>query len=190
MSRTAHRQLINHHESVGNDAAASFQRAGYQGCRISPPDLAMASMAVVHAARPNFFCTTPGVAVDPIDRCDDGSLASLESAASPALFYTQSNIDQRFGNLETKLAQRHWRQQAIAGDRARSTPAYSGSTMISSPAKRIFAPSAQSHDWDVRATEVIAEARKMPLGQRRSDALGEAGRLRIAAEMKRWLSTK
>ena len=43
---------------------------------------------------------------------------------------------------------------------------------------------------EFRATEVIAEARKMPLGQRRSDALGEAGRLRIAAEMKRWLSTK
>jgi hypothetical protein len=37
---------------------------------------------------------------------------------------------------------------------------------------------------------VIAEARKMPLGQQRSDALGEAGRLRIAAEMNRWLSTK
>jgi hypothetical protein len=62
--------------------------------------------------------------------------------------------------------------------------------MISSPLKRIFAQSAQSHDWDARATEVLAEARKMPLGQRRSDALGEAGRLRIAAEMKRWLSTK
>jgi hypothetical protein len=28
-------------ESPGNDAAASFQRTGYQGCRISPPDLAM-----------------------------------------------------------------------------------------------------------------------------------------------------
>jgi hypothetical protein len=78
----------------------------------------------------------------------------------------------------------------IAGDRARSALAYSGSIMISSPLKRIFAQSAQSHDWDARATEVLAEARKMPLGQRRSDALGEAGRLRIAAEMKRWLSTK
>jgi hypothetical protein len=125
-----------------------------------------------------------------IERCDDGSLASLESAASPALFYSQSNIDQRIGILKTKLAQRHWLCQAIAGDRARSALAYSGSIMISSPLKRIFAQSAQSHDWDARATEVIAEARKMPLGQRRSDALGEAGRLRIAAEMKRWLSTK
>jgi hypothetical protein len=62
--------------------------------------------------------------------------------------------------------------------------------MIGSPPKPISSQSAQSHDWDARATEVISEARKMPPGQRRSDALGEAGRLRIAAEMKRWLSTK
>lgn len=47
-----------------------------------------------------------------------------------------------------------------------------------------------SHVWDDRATEVIAEARKMPLGERRSEALREAGRLRIAAEMNRWLATK
>jgi hypothetical protein len=62
--------------------------------------------------------------------------------------------------------------------------------MIGSPAKPKSAQSDQSHDWDARATEVIAEARKMPSGQRRSDALGEAGRLRIAAEMNRWLSAK
>ncbi len=62
--------------------------------------------------------------------------------------------------------------------------------MIGVPATRMVVSSAQSHDWDVRATKMIAEARKMPLGPRRSDALGEAGRLRIAAEMKRWLSTK
>ena len=62
--------------------------------------------------------------------------------------------------------------------------------MIGVPHKPISAQSAQSHDWDTRATEVIVEARKMPLGQRRRDALGEAGRLRIAAEMNRWLSTK
>jgi hypothetical protein len=62
--------------------------------------------------------------------------------------------------------------------------------MIGFPTGRIFAQSAQSHDWDARATELIAEARKMPHGQLRSDALGEAGRLRIAAEMKRWFSTK
>jgi hypothetical protein len=44
--------------------------------------------------------------------------------------------------------------------------------------------------WDDRATEFIAEARKMPLGERRRAALREAGRLRIAAEMNRWLATK
>jgi len=48
----------------------------------------------------------------------------------------------------------------------------------------------QSRDWDVRATKVIELACKMPIGHRRSDALREAGRLRIAAEMSRWLSTK
>jgi hypothetical protein len=70
-------------------------------------------------------------------------------------------------------------------------PLFGESIMIGSPSSgRVTSQSAQSHDWDARATEVIAEARKMALGQRRSDALGEAGRLRIAAEMKRWLSTK
>ena len=49
------------------------------------------------------------------------------------------------------------------------------SIMIGSPPKRISAQSAQSHDWDARAAEVIAEARKMPLGQRRSDALRKLG---------------
>jgi hypothetical protein len=62
--------------------------------------------------------------------------------------------------------------------------------MTGVPPKPMPAQSAQSRDWDARATEVIAEARNMPLGQQRSDALGEAGRLRIAAEMNRWLSTK
>jgi hypothetical protein len=48
----------------------------------------------------------------------------------------------------------------------------------------------QSRDCDVRATKVIEQARKMPLGHQRSDMLKEAGRWRIAAEMNRWLSTK
>jgi hypothetical protein len=153
----------------------------------------MALMVVVHAVTRNFGAMPEerdwaGSFSKPIDLYDDGSPPSLESAASPALFYSQSNIDQRIGNLKTKLAQHHWSRQAIAGDRR--DRAYSGSIMISSPLKRIFAQSARSYDWDARATEVIAEARKMPLGQQRSDALGEAGRLRIAAEMKRWLSTK
>ena len=70
-------------------------------------------------------------------------------------------------------------------------PLFKEIIMIGSPSSAgLTSQSAQSRDWDDRASEVIAEARKMPLGQRRSDALGEAGRLRIAAEMKRWLSTK
>jgi hypothetical protein len=32
----------------------------------------------------------------------------------------------------------------------------------------------QSRDWDVRATKAIEQARKMPLGHQRSDALKEA----------------
>jgi hypothetical protein len=47
-----------------------------------------------------------------------------------------------------------------------------------------------SRVWDERATEVIAEARRMPLGERRRAALREAGRLRVAAETYRWLATK
>jgi hypothetical protein len=35
-----------------------------------------------------------------------------------ALFYGQSNIDQRIGNLKTKLTKRHSRRHAIAGERA------------------------------------------------------------------------
>ena len=50
--------------------------------------------------------------------------------------------------------------------------------------------SPDSRVWDNRATEVIAEARQMPLGERRRAALREAGRLRIAAETYRWLATK
>ena len=51
-------------------------------------------------------------------------------------------------------------------------------------------PPPDSRVWDDRAAEVIAEARKMPLGERRQPALREAGRLRIAAEMSRLLATK
>jgi hypothetical protein len=39
-----------------------------------------------------------------------------------------------------------------------------------------------SRVWDNRAMEVIAEARQMPVGEKRRAALREAGRLRIAAE--------
>lgn len=47
-----------------------------------------------------------------------------------------------------------------------------------------------SRVWDERATRILEEARKMPPGERRRAALREAGRLRIAAEMNRWLATK
>jgi hypothetical protein len=47
-----------------------------------------------------------------------------------------------------------------------------------------------SRVWDDRATEILAQARKMPPGEQRRAALREAGRLRIAAEMNRWLATK
>jgi hypothetical protein len=103
----------------------------------------------------------------------------------------QSTIDQRIGNPKAKLVRAAGVVSQIADDRAHGALSlFEESILIGSPPKSSSARSAQSHDWDVRATEVIAEARKMPLGQRRSDALGEAGRLRIAAEMKRWLSTK
>jgi hypothetical protein len=83
----------------------------------------MALMAVVYAAQPKFWRMQFGraglgriifEANRALRRWFPGI---LESAASPALFYSQNNIDQRIGNLKTKLAQRHWRRQAIAGDR-------------------------------------------------------------------------
>jgi hypothetical protein len=83
--------------------------------------------------------------------------------------------------------EQYWRANHRFRDQFGSAPLI----MIGSPSSGpVTSQSAQSRDWDARATEVLAEARLMPLGQRRSDALGEAGRLRIAAEMKRWLSTK
>jgi hypothetical protein len=82
----------------------------------------MALMVVVHAVTRNFGAMPEerdwaGSFSKPIDLYDDGSPPSLESAASPALFYSQSNIDQRIGNLKTKLAPHHWSRHAIAGDR-------------------------------------------------------------------------
>jgi len=114
----------------------------------------------------------------------------LESDARQTLFSSQSNIDQRIVNLKAKLVSATGIVKQSPATGRVALPLFEESIMIGSPSKSISAQSAQSHDWDARATEVIAEARKMPLGQRRSDALGEAGRLRVAAEMKRWLSTK
>ncbi len=51
-------------------------------------------------------------------------------------------------------------------------------------------PPPDSRVWDDRATEILAQARQMPPGERRRAALREAGRLRVAAEMNRWLAAK
>jgi hypothetical protein len=47
-----------------------------------------------------------------------------------------------------------------------------------------------SRVWDDRAAAVIAQAREMPPGERRRAALREAGRLRVAAALFRWLTNK
>jgi hypothetical protein len=102
-----------------------------------------------------------------------------------------SNIDQRIRNIGIKLVTTPSRPAATVVDLARcALSLVRAQIMAGSSSKPMSARSVQSHDWDARATEVIAQARKMPLGQRRSDALDEAGRLRIAAEMNRWLPTK
>jgi hypothetical protein len=48
----------------------------------------------------------------------------------------------------------------------------------------------ESRVWEDRAAEVIAQAREMPPGARRRAALREAGRLRVAAALFRWLTNK
>ncbi len=45
-----------------------------------------------------------------------------------------------------------------------------------------------AHDWDARVQQTLAEARKLPNGPERSEALRRAERLRQAAEIKRLLS--
>jgi hypothetical protein len=40
------------------------------------------------------------------------------------------------------------------------------------------------HDWDARASEALAEAKKLPLGSKRTEAIRKAGQLRVAADMK------
>jgi hypothetical protein len=47
-----------------------------------------------------------------------------------------------------------------------------------------------SHDWDARASEALANAKKLPQGSKRTDAIKKAGQLRIAADMKNFLMTK
>jgi hypothetical protein len=146
-------------------------------------------MAVIHAAHPKLFAQTPSGCIDPIDRCGDGSRHPEIGGKSGF-----DLPDRAILTSESEILKPCWYSTIGV---VRQSPAavfrsllFEESIMIGSPPKPIFAQSTQNHDWDARATEVIAEARKMPFGQRRSDALGEAGRLRIAAEMKRWLSTK
>jgi hypothetical protein len=43
------------------------------------------------------------------------------------------------------------------------------------------------HDWDARASEALANAKKLPAGSKRTDALKKAGQLRVAADMKHFL---
>lgn len=46
------------------------------------------------------------------------------------------------------------------------------------------------HDWDARASEALANAKKLPLGSKRAEAIKKAGQLRVAADMKDLLMTK
>jgi hypothetical protein len=47
-----------------------------------------------------------------------------------------------------------------------------------------------SHDWAARASEALAQANKLPPGLQRSEAIRKAAQLRIAADMKNWLTAK
>jgi len=44
------------------------------------------------------------------------------------------------------------------------------------------------HNWDARASEALANAKKLPPGLKRTDAIKTAGRLRVAADMKSFLT--
>jgi hypothetical protein len=46
------------------------------------------------------------------------------------------------------------------------------------------------HDWDARASQALANAKKLPPGSKRTEAIRKAGQLRVAAEMKGLLMTK
>jgi hypothetical protein len=46
------------------------------------------------------------------------------------------------------------------------------------------------HDWDARASEALAEAKKLPPGSKRTEAIRKAGQLRVAADMKDLLMAK
>ena len=46
------------------------------------------------------------------------------------------------------------------------------------------------HDWDARASEALENAKKLPPGTKRIEAIKKAGQLRLAADMKDLLMTK
>jgi hypothetical protein len=46
------------------------------------------------------------------------------------------------------------------------------------------------HDWDARASEALENAKKLPPGSKRIEAIKKAGQLRVAADMKDLLMTK
>jgi hypothetical protein len=46
------------------------------------------------------------------------------------------------------------------------------------------------HDWDARASDALQNAKKLPPGSKRIEAIKKAGQLRIAADMKNLLMAK
>ena len=47
-----------------------------------------------------------------------------------------------------------------------------------------------NHDWAARASHALAQAKKLPSGSKRSEAIRKAEQLHLAAEMKEWLMPK
>jgi len=46
------------------------------------------------------------------------------------------------------------------------------------------------HDWNARAAEELANAKKLPPGSKRTEAMRKAGQLHVAADMKNLLMVK
>ena len=42
-----------------------------------------------------------------------------------------------------------------------------------------------NHDWAARASTALAQAKKLPPGSKRSEAIGKAGQLRVAADIEK-----
>jgi hypothetical protein len=56
--------------------------------------------------------------------------------------------------------------------------------------KQLTRTGLHSHDWDTRASEALAEAKRSPPGSKRIEAIKKAGQLRVAADMKQFLTPK